>query len=114
MSTYAPGNPRAHAELAMARLALGQSRAALMAAKAGLALVPRDADCLRVQAIALRDLGAPALLADAALAAYDRHKVPDRASELRERCLANDPRCAREGDPIHVHAMVPAARVAHR
>ncbi len=61
----------------------GRDREALRAAQAGLALSPRNPDLLRVQALALRALGSPE--ADRALEAYDHHRDPDVASELRFR-----------------------------
>jgi regulator of sirC expression with transglutaminase-like and TPR domain len=103
----APGNPRAWAELAVARAAAGDDAGALAAAHRTLALVPRDADALRVQALALRGLGRLAA-ADAALAAYARHRPPDATTELRLRCAHDDPACRRERDPVHTHPLVPA------
>jgi len=111
----APDNPGGWAELAIALGSLGLEEGALEAAQHGLTLSPRDADCLRVQALALRSLGAHGPDADAALDAYDRFRPPDRATDLRIACTAKDPLCARERDPIHIHDLLaPPARHAGR
>ncbi|HEU5056089.1 MAG TPA: multiheme c-type cytochrome [Kofleriaceae bacterium] len=102
----APDNPTGWAELAMALGSLGLEKDALAAAQHGLALSPRDADCLRVQALAVRALGASDPDAASALDAYDRFRPPDRATDLRIACTAKDPLCARERDPIHVHDLL--------
>jgi tetratricopeptide (TPR) repeat protein len=99
----APLNQDAWSALAMTYGSLGRDREALAAARKGLELAPRDADCLRVQALALRALGSPD--ADRALAAYDAFRPPDWVPELRIECVARDPDCARERTPVHVHTM---------
>jgi hypothetical protein len=98
--------------IAEARIALapalgstGDNAGALAAAATGLELVPRDADLLRSQAVALAGLGRSE--AGAALAAYDRFRSPDSAAELRIRCAAASPRCAREREQGHTHALHP-------
>ena len=111
----APDNPAGWTELAMALGSLGREKEALEAAHHGLAISPRDADCLRVQALALRSLGAADPDASTALDAYDRFRPPDRATDLRIACTAKDPLCARERDPIHVHDLLaPRAKHARR
>jgi hypothetical protein len=111
----APDNPAGWTELAMALGSLGLEKDALAAAQHGLALSPRDADCLRVQALAVRALGADGPDADRALDAYDQFRPPDRQTDLRIACTAKDPLCARERDPIHVHDLVaPPTRSARR
>jgi hypothetical protein len=102
----APATPGGLAELAIALGSLGREEEALAAAQTGLKVSPRDADLLRVQALALRALGATDPDAAAALDAYDRFRPPDRATDLRIACTARDPLCARERDPIHVHDLV--------
>jgi hypothetical protein len=77
-----------------------------VAAQRGLALAPRDSDLLRVQALALRGLGASPDWTDSALEAYDRHRPPDRAADLRIACVGSVPLCASERDPVHVHEMI--------
>ena len=106
----APDNPAGWTQLAVALGSLGRDREALAAAQKGLALSPRNADCLRVQSVALHSLGAPDPVSAAALAAYDAHRPPDRATDIRIACAAHDPECARERDPVHVHDLVPAPR----
>ena len=111
----APDNPAGWTELAMALGSLGLEKEALEAAQHGLALSPRDADCLRVQALAVRALGAEGADAASALDAYDRFRPPDRQTDLRIACTAKDPLCARERDPIHAHDLVaPPAKHARR
>ena len=109
----APDNPAGWTELAMALGSLGLEKDALAAAQHGLALSPRDADCLRVQALAVRALGADGPDADRALDAYDRFRPPDRQTDLRIACTAKDPLCARERDPIHIHDLLAPARSNH-
>jgi len=103
----APSNAPGWAQLAMALGSIGSHQDALAAAQRGLALAPRDADLLRVQALALRGLSAPLDLADAALAAYEQHRPPDRATDLRIACVGAVPLCASERDPVHVHEISP-------
>jgi tetratricopeptide (TPR) repeat protein len=105
-SANAPG----WGQLAIALGSAGREREALTAAQRGLALAPRDADLLRVQALALRALGGEAGDVERALHAYDRFRPPDRATDLRIACAAASPLCALERDPIHVHDLVAAPR----
>ena len=102
----APANTAGWSEAAVALGSAGRDREALEAARRGLALSPRDADLLRVQALSLRALGAEAPEVDAALDAYERHRAPDRAGELRIACAARDAMCALEREPVHVHELV--------
>ena len=99
----APLNLDAWSALAMTLGSLGRDREALDAARRGLALAPRDPDCLRVQALALRALGSPD--ADRALAAYDAFRPPDFVAHIRLACVAGNPECARERTPVHVHEL---------
>jgi tetratricopeptide (TPR) repeat protein len=100
-------NAHGWAQLAMALASVGREGEALAAARRGLALEPRHADCLRVQALALAALGLPEAESGAALEAYDRYRPPDRTTDLRFECAARDPRCALERDPVHVHPLIP-------
>ena len=102
----ATSNAPGWGQLAMALGSIGREQEALVAAQRGLALAPRDADLLRVQALALRGLGASPDWADSALEAYDRHRPPDRAADLRIACVGSVPLCASERDPVHVHEMI--------
>jgi len=99
----APQNTAAWVMLARTRGSLRDDRGALLAARGGLAISPRDPDLLRSQATALRALD-PAL-ADLALASFDRFRSPDGAPALRMACAASSPRCAREREAGHIHVM---------
>ncbi|MBK7538308.1 MAG: hypothetical protein IPI49_23670 [Myxococcales bacterium] len=102
----APGNTSAWATLAKVLASAGDDAGALAAAQRGLALAPRDSDLLRSQATALAALGSPE--APAALAAFDRFRAPDQAAELRIVCARSSPRCNRERELGHTHALVAA------
>jgi predicted Zn-dependent protease len=80
---------------------------ALDAARRGLALSPRDADMLRVQALALERLGAPADEVALARDAFARWRPPDEAPAIKSACARRDPTCALERLPVHVHVMTP-------
>ncbi len=80
---------------------------ALDAARRGLALSPRDADMLRVQALALERLDAPADEVAQARDAFARWRSPDDAPAINSACARRDPTCALERLPVHVHAMTP-------
>jgi hypothetical protein len=99
----APLNTLAWVMLARARGSLDDNLGALEAAKAGLAISPRDPDLLRSQATALRTLD-PAL-AEQALAAFDRFRAPDATAQLRIACARASERCAREREQGHTHVM---------
>jgi tetratricopeptide (TPR) repeat protein len=101
----APGATASWVVLARVLGSVGDDRGALEAARRGLALDGRQPDLLRSQAVALRALGSP--LADAALAAYDRFRVPDDAPDLRIRCADVSARCARERQIGHTHVLAP-------
>jgi hypothetical protein len=101
----APGNAGVWSLLARCLGSSGDDRGALAAATTGLELAPRDPDMLRSQATALAALQRPE--ADRALAAYDRYRSPDDATELRISCAAASPRCAREREQGHTHLLHP-------
>ena len=103
----APGNPAGWRALAIARGSLGEHRQALAAAVAGLALTPRDSDMLRVQALALAALEIDPAVAARALDAYDAHRPPDRATDIRVECARSVPGCATERQPVHAHDLTP-------
>jgi tetratricopeptide (TPR) repeat protein len=100
----APGDDAAWTRLAVALGSRGgDDRASLDAALHGLALQPRDADLLRVEALALgalRDRGAAA-----AEAAYDTYRPADAIPGVKARCSMKVPGCATERNPVHVHLM---------
>lgn len=91
------------AELTVALGGAGRSAEALSAAGSALLLQPRDPDCLRVQAMALRSLSAPMSLLGPAEEAYLHARTPDDAPKVRAKCSATVPGCARERNPVHVH-----------
>lgn len=76
----------------------GEPARALDAARTGLALQPRDADLLRVQALALPASGP-------AQEAFLDRRTPDDAPGVRARCSATVKGCANERVPVHVHVM---------
>jgi tetratricopeptide (TPR) repeat protein len=108
----APANSGAWVALARALGSTGDDAGALDAATRGLELAPRDPDLLRSQATALAGLHRDE--AAAALAAYDRFRLPDSAAELRIQCAADSPRCAREREQGHTHRLAPTASVTAR
>jgi tetratricopeptide (TPR) repeat protein len=93
------------AHLAIAYGSAGQPQGALDAAARGLALAPRDADMLRVQALALERLGAPAEVVASARDAFARWRTPDNAPAIKNGCAKQYAWCALERLPVHVHAM---------
>ncbi len=104
----APANTNAWVMLARILGSAHDNHGALAAARAGLALAPRDADLLRSQSAALAELMPGSPLAEQALAAYDRFRAPDNTAALRIACAAESPRCAREREMGHLHALTPA------
>jgi len=85
--------------IAMAEASVGRYRPALTAAQEGLKLFPRDADCLRVQALALAQLGGSGSESlDAAL----EWRVPDDGPKAKALCSAKVPGCANRRNPVPV------------
>jgi hypothetical protein len=74
-------------------------------------LQPRDHDLLRIQALGLQRLGAPAPQVDAALAAYLAVQPADMIPRVKAKCSAKVPGCAHERNPVHVHVMRPVKPV---
>lgn len=93
--------------LAVAYGSADEPALALDAARHGLALSPRDADMLRVQALALERLGAPADEVALARDAFARWRSPDDAPAIKSACSNRNPTCALERLPVHVHVMTP-------
>lgn len=85
--------------VAMAEASVGRYPQALVAAQGGLALHPRDGDCLRVQALALAHLGQPA---DEALDVALKWRVPDDGPRAKALCSAKVPGCANRRNPVPV------------
>jgi tetratricopeptide (TPR) repeat protein len=92
-------------ELSVALASTGDAAAALAAASRGLALAPRDADLLRVQAGALDELGAPSSDSSQAREAFARWRPPDEAPSFKNKCAKRVPGCALERIPVHVHVL---------
>lgn len=101
----APLDDTLWAALAVARGSAGDASGALEAARRGLALTPRQPDLLRSQAIALHRLDPGSTSALAADEQHLAHRIADVAPELRSRCSAHVPGCARERKPVHVHEL---------
>jgi len=93
--------------LAVAYGSAGEPTLALDAARWGLSLAPRDADLLRVQALALERLGAPAEDVALARATFARWRPPDDAPAIKSACSRADPQCSLERLPVHVHRLSP-------
>jgi tetratricopeptide (TPR) repeat protein len=101
----APRDSLAWTRLAVAAGSAGDTRVALDACAHGLALQPRDADMLRVQALALEKIGVDPTRTAAARDAYLAFRPPDDAPAIRGACARSVPGCARERLPVHVHEM---------
>jgi hypothetical protein len=92
--------------LAVALGSAGSAGSAFDAARQGLELAPRDADLLRVQALALESLGSAPDDVALARAAFARWRPPDNAPGIKNACAARFPWCALERLPVHVHRMI--------
>lgn len=86
--------------IAMAEASVGRYSQALTAAQGGLALHPRDGDCLRVQALALAQLGQPN---DVALDVALKWRLPDDGPRAKALCSAKVPGCANRRNPVPVY-----------
>jgi tetratricopeptide (TPR) repeat protein len=104
----APRDDLAWSRAATAYQSLGQPILALEAAQRGLAAQPRSADLLRIQALALALLRAPAAIANAALEAWAVRHPADDSPRYRSMCQKRDPGCVRERNPVHVHVLAGA------
>jgi hypothetical protein len=100
-----PESDVAWAAVAQAAASAGHDDVVLDATTRGLAMQPRHAGMLLNRWMALQALGAPAESVEAARAAYLRHRPSDLAPGARYRCYAEDPACARERAPVHVHEL---------
>jgi tetratricopeptide (TPR) repeat protein len=91
--------------LAVAQGSADDPAAAIEASSHGLALAPRDADMLRVQALALERLGAPPDDVARAREAFAAWRPPDDAPAIKNGCSRQFPWCALERLPVHVHVL---------
>jgi hypothetical protein len=101
----APLDDTTWARLAVDLGGAGLAADALFASQKGVALQPRDPDCLRVQALSMETLGYPKDEVDVAKEAYFTRRTPDDAPGIKAKCSAKVPGCALERDPVHVHPM---------
>ena len=105
VAKVSPRDDAAWSSLAVALGSAGDGRSALVAARRGLVVQPRDGDMLRVQALALASLGEEPGVRARAEAAFLERRTPDEAPAVRGRCSSRVPGCANERVPVHVHAM---------
>lgn len=111
-SKLAPNDLSVWQSLAMAEASVGRYGEALAAAQKGLVLHPRDADCLRVQALALQAMGKGS---DDALNAALKWRLPDDGPKAKALCSANVPGCAERRNPVPLYdAKDPASQHATR
>jgi tetratricopeptide (TPR) repeat protein len=103
----APLDDTVWSHLAVAYGSADEPALALDAARHGLALSPRDADLLRVQALALERLGSAVDDVNRARDAFARWRPPDDAPAVKSACSRQSPTCALERLPVHVHVMTP-------
>jgi hypothetical protein len=101
----APGDSSAWSRLAVAAGSRGDEALALESCARGLALQPRDADMLRVHALALAAFDVTAADRDAPRDAYLRYRSPDAAPRIKSACAKNVPGCALERIPVHTHVL---------
>jgi tetratricopeptide (TPR) repeat protein len=101
----APGDDSVWSALALARGSAGDARGALIAARTGLKVQPRDHDLLRVQALSLDALGGAPEEVAAAYQAYLAVQPADMIPRVRAKCSAKVPGCAHERNPVHVHVL---------
>ncbi|HEY8091789.1 MAG TPA: multiheme c-type cytochrome [Polyangiaceae bacterium] len=106
-SSLAPLDDTLLSHLAIAYGSADDPARALEATKLGLALTPRDADMLRVQALALERLGASAEDVARARAAFAAWRPPDDAPAVKNGCSQQFAWCALERLPVHVHPLRP-------
>lgn len=95
-----PNDPAAWSRFAVAASAAERETEARSASAKCLSLLPREPDCLRVQALSFGP--------GAAWDAFATFRLPDGASGWRGRCSAGVPGCALERVPVHTHPLLPA------
>jgi hypothetical protein len=113
-SALAPQDVTVWQQLAMSEASAGRYPQALAAAQRGLELGPRDADCLRVQALALAQLGAPSAAQERSLATALRWRAPDDGPAARGRCSKRIVGCANRRNPVPFYEAVPTGPLAAR
>ncbi len=111
-TVLAEGNSSLWRRYAVALGSAGSPAMALRAAQRGLRLLPRDADLLRVQALALQTLGGGD--AELAMESYLKHRGPDNVGNTRLLCAERTPLCGRESLRVHTHALEVPRRVSAR
>jgi hypothetical protein len=113
-AALAPDDVTVWQQLAMSEASAGRYAQALSAAQKGIALFPRDADCLRVQALALLELGAPKAAQERSLAAALQWRVPDDGPAAKGRCSKRIAGCADRRNPVPTYQAVPTGPLASR
>jgi tetratricopeptide (TPR) repeat protein len=102
LAAVAPRDVTVWQSLAMAHASAGNDLPALQAAQEGLRLAPRDADCLRVQALALQHLGAAPGVVAQALEVALHWRSPDGAPGAKARCSRDVTGCAARRNPVPI------------
>lgn len=108
--TLAPGNVRIAEMLANSLGIANRHRDAWRVITEGLVIDPERAQLHNLQALELRGFGAPEADIEAAQSAWLRFRTPDELPRVRSRCKRDVPGCARETEPLHVHALRPPSR----
>ncbi len=101
----APLDDTLFSQLAVALASANDPAGALDAAIRGLALSPRDADMLRVQATSLYALASPSSDTAAAQAAFGQWRPSDDLPSIKNKCSKRFDWCAEERIPLHVYRM---------
>lgn len=97
---------RIYARWAISAASVFDHHPAYAAARAGLALEPRDPGLLRSQSLTLRNLDASPEWIAAAQKAFLDFKDDEAGARIRALCSDNSPDCLLERRPLHVHVLV--------
>ncbi|MBM4778116.1 MAG: hypothetical protein GQE15_10495 [Archangiaceae bacterium] len=111
-SQLAPTDVTVWQMLAMSEASSGRYPEALVAAQAGIKLFPRDADCLRVQALALAQLGAPEAIREKSLAVALEWRTPDEGPASKGKCSKRIVGCAERRNPVPRYQAEPTGPLA--
>jgi len=111
-SQLAPADVTVWQMLAMSEASSGRYAEALEAAQAGIKLFPRDADCLRVQALSLAQLGAPEAIREKSLAVALEWRLPDDGPSSKGKCSKRIVGCAERRNPVPRYQAVPTGPLA--